>query len=201
MIVLGLTGSIGMGKSTTAKMFAEAGVPVHDSDETVHRLYSGKAVPLVEAAFPGVAKSGAIDRVALAGRVLGDAAALKKLETIVHPLVRAEADEFLAKNRAAGTPLVVLDIPLLFETGGRDRVDKVVVVTAPTDVQRARVLARPGMSEEKFSAILAKQVPDAEKRRQADFVIDTGQGFEAARAAVNAIIAEVSGDKSGKAGS
>lgn len=201
MIVLGLTGSIGMGKSTTAKMFAEAGVPVHDSDETVHRLYSGKAVPLVEAAFPGVTRSGATDRTALAGRVLGDAAALKKLEAIVHPLVRAEADAFLAKNRAAGTPLVVLDIPLLFETGGRDRVDKVVVVTAPPEIQRARVLARPGMSEEKFSAILAKQVPDAEKRRQADFVIDTGQGFEAARAAVNAIIAEVSGDKSGKAGS
>lgn len=193
MIVLGLTGSIGMGKSTTAKMFAEAGVPVHDSDETVHRLYSGKAVALVEAAFPGVTKSGAIDRTALAGRVLGDAAALKKLEAIVHPLVRAEADAFLAKNRAAGTPLVVLDIPLLFETGGRDRVDKVVVVTAPAEIQRARVLARPGMSKEKFSAILAKQVPDAEKRRQADFVIDTGRGFEAAQAAVNAIIAELSG--------
>ena len=201
MIVLGLTGSIGMGKSTTAKMFAEAGVPVHDSDETVHRLYAGKAVPLVEAAFPGVTRSGAIDRVALAGRVLGDAAALKKLEAIVHPLVRAEADAFLAKNRAAAAPLVVLDIPLLFETGGRDRVDKVVVVTAPPEIQRARVLARPGMSEAKFSAILAKQVPDAEKRRLADFVIDTGQGFEAAQAAVNAIIAELSGDKSGKAGS
>jgi len=201
MIVLGLTGSIGMGKSTTAKMFAEAGVPVHDSDETVHRLYAGKAVPLVEAAFPGVTRSGAIDRVALAGRVLGDAAALKKLEAIVHPLVRAEADAFLAKNRAAAAPLVVLDIPLLFETGGRDRVDKVVVVTAPPEIQRARVLARPGMSEAKFSAILAKQVPDAEKRKLADFVIDTGQGFEAAQAAVNAIIAELSGDKSGKAGS
>ena len=201
MIVLGLTGSIGMGKSTTAKMFAEAGVPVHDSDETVHRLYAGKAVPLVEAAFPGVTRSGAIDRVALAGRVLGDAAALKKLEAIVHPLVRAEADAFLAKNRAAAAPLVVLDIPLLFETGGRDRVDKVVVVTAPPEIQRARVLARPGMSEAKFSAILTKQVPDAEKRKLADFVIDTGLGFEAAQAAVNAIIAELSGDKSGKAGS
>ena len=198
MIVLGLTGLIGMGKSTTARMFAEAGVPVHDSDETVHRLYAGKAVPLVEAAFPGTTKSGSVDRTELAARVLGDAAALKRLEAIVHPLVRADADAFLAQNRAAGTSLVVLDIPLLFETGGRDRVDKVVVVTAPPEIQRARVLARPGMGEEKLASILAKQVPDAEKRKRADFVIDTGQGFDAARAAVNAIIAELSGDKSGK---
>ncbi|MBA1143514.1 dephospho-CoA kinase [Mesorhizobium neociceri] len=193
MIVLGLTGSIGMGKSTTARMFSDAGVPVHDSDETVHRLYSGKAAPLVEAAFPGTTMSGVVDRTKLAGRVLGDAAALKTLETIVHPLVRADADAFLAKHRAAGAPLVVLDIPLLFETGGRNRVDKVVVVTAPADIQRARVLARPGMSEEKLAAILAKQVPDAEKRRQADFVIDTGEGMDAARAAVGAVIAELSG--------
>ena len=192
MIVLGLTGSIGMGKSTTAKMFADAGVPVHDSDETVHRLYAGKAAPLVEAAFPGTTHSGVVDRTKLAGRVLGDAAALKTLETIVHPLVRADADAFLARHRAAGAPLVVLDIPLLFETGGRNRVDKVVVVTAPADIPRARVLARPGMSEEKLAAILAKQVPDAEKRRQADFVIDTGEGMDAARTAVDAIIAELS---------
>lgn len=192
MIVLGLTGSIGMGKSTTAKMFTDAGVPVHDSDETVHRLYSGKAAPLVEAAFPGTVVAGSVDRTELARRVLGNAAALKTLETIVHPLVRADADAFLTKHRAAGTPLVVLDIPLLFETGGRNRVDKVVVVTAPADIQRARVLARPGMSEEKLSAILAKQVPDAEKRRQADFVIDTGEGMDAARIAVDAIIAELS---------
>ena len=201
MIVLGLTGSIGMGKSTTARMFAEAGVPVHDSDEAVHRLYAGKAAPLVEAAFPGTTDVGVVDRAKLGGRVLGDATALKRLEAIIHPLVRADADAFLARNRAAGAPLAVLDIPLLFETGGRNRVDKVVVVTAPADIQRARVLARPGMSEEKFSAILAKQVPDAEKRRQADFVIDTGQGFEAARAAVDTIIAELAGDKSGLAGS
>lgn len=193
MIVLGLTGSIGMGKSTTAKMFVDAGVPVHDSDATVHRLYAGKAAPLVEAAFPGTVIAGSVDRTELARRVLGNAAALKTLEAIVHPLVRADADAFLARHRAAGAPLVVLDIPLLFETGGRNRVDKVVVVTAPADIQRARVLARPDMSEEKLAAILAKQVPDAEKRRQADFVIDTGEGMDAARAAVGAIIAELSG--------
>lgn len=191
MIVLGLTGSIGMGKSATAKMFADAGVPVHDSDETVHRLYSGKAAPLVEAAFPGTTQEGVVDRVKLSAKVLADPAALKQLEVIVHPLVRADADAFLAKHRAAGAPAAVLDIPLLFETGGRNRVDKVVVVTAAPEIQRARVLARPGMSEEKFSSILAKQVPDAEKRRQADFVIDTGHGFDAARQAVAAIIAEL----------
>ncbi|RVD54725.1 dephospho-CoA kinase [Mesorhizobium sp. M2D.F.Ca.ET.185.01.1.1] len=201
MIVLGLTGSIGMGKSTTAKMFAEAGVPVHDSDETVHRLYAGKAVPLVEAAFPGTTQAGVVDRAKLGQQVLADPAALRKLEAIVHPLVRADADAFLEKHRAAGAPIAVLDIPLLFETGGRNRVDKVVVVTASPEIQRDRVLARPGMSEEKFASILAKQVPDAEKRRQADFIIDTGQGFDAARAAVDAIIAELSGEKSGKAGS
>lgn len=195
MIVLGLTGSIGMGKSATAKMFAEAGVPVHDSDETVHRLYSGKAAPLVEAAFPGTTPEGVVDRVKLAGKVLGDPAALKRLEAIIHPLVRADADAFLARHRAAGAPIAVLDIPLLFETGGRGRVDKVVVVTASPEIQRERVLARPGMSEEKFSSILAKQVPDAEKRRQADFVIDTGHGFDAARKAVEAIVAELAGDK------
>ncbi|MBZ9963788.1 dephospho-CoA kinase [Mesorhizobium sp. BR1-1-2] len=193
MIVLGLTGSIGMGKSTTAKMFAEAGVPVHDSDETVHRLYAGKAAPLVEAAFPGTTDARGVDRAKLGARVLGDAAALKRLEAIIHPLVRADADAFLARNRAAGAPLAVLDIPLLFETGGRDRVDKVVVVTAPAEVQRQRVLARPGMSEEKLASILASQVPDAQKRRQGDFVIDTSQGLDAARAAVAAIIAKLTG--------
>ncbi|TIT21736.1 MAG: dephospho-CoA kinase [Mesorhizobium sp.] len=200
MIVLGLTGSIGMGKSTTAKMFAEAGVPVHDSDEAVHRLYAGKAAPLIEAAFPETTRSGAVDRAALAERVLGDAAALKRLEAIIHPLVRADADAFLAENRAAGAPLAVLDIPLLFETGGRNRVDKVVVVTAPPEIQQARVLARPGMNEEKLASILARQVPDAEKRRRADFVIDTGQGFDAARAAVKAIIAELVVDKAARPG-
>ncbi|TIR17643.1 MAG: dephospho-CoA kinase [Mesorhizobium sp.] len=201
MIVLGLTGSIGMGKSATAKMFAEAGVPMHDSDETVHRLYAGKAAPLVEKAFPGTTEAGVVDRVKLGRQVLGDPAALKKLESIIHPLVRADADAFLARHRAAGAPLAVLDIPLLFETGGRDRVDKVVVVTASPEIQRERVLARPGMSEEKFLSILAKQVPDAEKRRQADFIIDTGNGFEAARKAVEAVIGELTGDKSGGDGS
>ncbi|BCG84833.1 dephospho-CoA kinase [Mesorhizobium sp. 113-3-9] len=193
MIVLGLTGSIGMGKSTTAKMFAEAGVPVHDSDETVHRLYSGAAAPLVEAAFPGTTVGGVVDRVKLGARVLGDAAALKQLEAIIHPLVRADADAFLARHRNAGESIAVLDIPLLFETGGRGRVDKVVVVTAPAEVQRQRVLARPGMTEEKLAAILAKQVPDEEKRKLADFIIDTGQGLDAARAQVDAIIAELIG--------
>jgi len=197
MIVLGLTGSIGMGKSATAKMLVEAGVPVHDSDETVHRLYAGKAAPLVEAAFPGTTRAGVVDRVKLAGQVLADRAALKKLEAIVHPLVRADADAFLARHREAGAPIAVLDIPLLFETGGRNRVDKVLVVTASPEIQRSRVLARPGMSEEKFASILAKQVPDAEKRRQADFIIDTGLGFDAAREAVEAIVAELAGDKLG----
>ncbi|TRC70618.1 dephospho-CoA kinase [Mesorhizobium sp. WSM4307] len=195
MIVLGLTGSIGMGKSTTAKMFAEAGVPVHDSDEAVHRLYSGAAAPLIEAAFPGTVVDGVVDRVKLGARVLGDAAALKRLEAIIHPLVRADADAFLATHRNAGESIAVLDIPLLFETGGRGRVDKVVVVTAPAEVQRQRVLARPGMTEEKLAAILAKQVPDEEKRRLADFVIDTGQGLGAARAAVADIVAELRGQR------
>lgn len=188
MIVIGLTGSIGMGKSTTANMFAEAGVPVHDSDEAVHRLYSGAAVPLVEAAFPGVTVDGRIDRNLLGQRVIGNSEAIRKLETIVHPLVRADADAFLARNRATGAKLAVLDIPLLFETGGRDRVDKVVVVSAPADIQRKRVLARPGMTPEKFEAILARQVPDTEKRRLADFVVDTGAGMEAARRSVEQII-------------
>lgn len=194
MIVLGLTGSIGMGKSATAKMFAEAGVPVHDSDEAVHRLYAGKAAPLIEAAFPGVTVAGVVDRTKLGGKVLGDPAALKRLEAIVHPLVRADADAFLERHRATVAPLAVLDIPLLFETGGRDRVDKVVVVSAAPEIQRERVLARPGMSEDKLAAILARQVPDAEKKRLADFVIDTGRGFDAARADVASIIHRLIGD-------
>jgi dephospho-CoA kinase len=151
------------------------------------------AAPLVEAAFPGTTVGGMVDRVKLGARVLGDVGALKQLEAIIHPLVRADADAFLAMHRNAGESIAVLDIPLLFETGGRGRVDKVVVVTAPAEVQRQRVLARPGMTEEKLAAILAKQVPDAEKRRLADFVIDTGQGLDAARAAVAAIIAELRG--------
>jgi len=195
MIVLGLTGSIGMGKSTAARMFSDAGVPVHDSDEAVHRLYSGKAAPLVEAAFPGTVRDGVVDRAALSGQVLGKPEALKKLEAIIHPLVRADADDFLARSRAAGAPLAVLDIPLLFETGGRERVDKVVVVSAPADVQRERVLARPGMTEQKFASILARQVPDAEKRSKADFVIDTGGSFDDTRQAVQRVIAALAGEK------
>jgi dephospho-CoA kinase len=193
MIVLGLTGSIGMGKSTTAKLFAEAGVPVHDSDEAVHRLYSGAAAPLVEAAFPGTITQGVVDRTELAKRVVGNPQAIARLEKLVHPLVRADADAFLARHRAAGAPLAVLDIPLLFETGGTDRVDRIVVVTAPAEIQRERVLARPGMTSEKFEAILARQMPDAEKRERADFVIDTGSGLAAARHAVQAVIRELTG--------
>ena len=188
MIVLGLTGSIGMGKSTTARMFVEQGVPVHDSDEAVHRLYAGAAAPLVEAAFPGTTRDGVVDRALLAARILGDGDAIRRVEAIVHPLVRADADAFLARARASGAPIAVLDIPLLFETNGTGRVDKVVVVTAPAEVQRQRVLARPGMTEEKFRAILARQVPDAEKRRLADFIVDSSQGMEAARDQVHAIV-------------
>jgi dephospho-CoA kinase len=191
MFVLGLTGSIGMGKSTTARFFAEAGVPVHDADATVHRLYEGAAVPVIEAAFPGTTGDRKVDRDKLAKRVLGDAAALERLEAIVHPLVRAAEQAFLASAEAAGASVAVLDIPLLFETGGQDRVDAVVVVSAPADVQRARAFERPGMTENKFNAILAKQTPDEEKRRRADFVVDTSKGFDAARAEVDAILRAV----------
>lgn len=193
MIILGLTGSIGMGKSTTAAMFAAQGVPVNDADAVVHELYRGKAVPLVAAAFPDAIVDGVVDRNRLSAAVLGNPAALKRLESIVHPLVREAELAFLARHRAAGTPLVVLDIPLLFEVGAEGRVDRIAVVTAPPEQQRARVLARPGMTDEKFEAILAKQVPDAEKRARADYVIDTGQGLDQARQAVARIIGELTG--------
>ena len=192
MIVLGLTGSIGMGKSTTAAMFREFRVPVHDADAVVHRLYDGPLAALGEAAFPGTARGGTVDRAALGSRVLGDEAAVKQLEAIVHPAVRAEEARFLIEARTAGARLAVLDVPLLFETGANARVHKVAVVSAPVDVQRARVLARPGMTEAKLAAILARQVPDSEKRRRADFVIDTGVGLPAARACVAAIVAALS---------
>ncbi|MBN9063203.1 MAG: dephospho-CoA kinase [Rhizobiales bacterium 65-9] len=193
MFVLGLTGSIGMGKSATAGMFRARGIPVHDSDASVHALYSGAAVAPVEEAFPGVAKDGVVDRAELAARVLGDASALKRLEAIVHPLVRAEAERFADESKRAGAPLVVLDVPLLFE-GKREGVcDAILVVTAPADVQRARVLARPGMTPEKFQAILAKQTPDAEKRRRAHFVVDTSLGFDSARRAVDDIVRALAG--------
>lgn len=191
MIVLGLTGSIGMGKSTTAAMFSDLGVPVHDADATVHLLYSGRAAPLVGEAFPGTVSGGVVDRQKLAAAVLGHPEAMKTLEGIVHPLVREEEDAFLREHRRSGADLVVLDIPLLFETGGENRVDKIVVVSAGTKAQRERVLARPGMTEEKFEAILKRQVPDAEKCRRADFVVDTSKGKEFAREQVAVIVKEL----------
>lgn len=191
MIVLGLTGSIGMGKSTTAAMFAEAGAPVHDADAAVHAIYAGPDAALIEAAFPGVMVDGRIDHARLSAAVIGRPEALKRLEAIVHPLVRARETAFLEACRARGEPLVVLDIPLLFETGRDKAVDRIVVVTADPDVQRRRVLERPGMTREKFEAILARQTPDAEKRRRADYVIDTGRGFDHARGEVQRIVAEL----------
>ena len=191
MFVLGLTGSLGMGKSTTAKFFAEEGVPVHDADAEVHRLYEGEAAPLIEAAFPGTTRNGKVDREALASRVVGDPAALQELEAIVHPLVAKARERFLAEAERSGATVAVLDIPLLYETGGDARCDAVVVVSAPAAVQRARVLARPDMSEAKFQALMGKQLPDAEKRARADFIVDSGQGFEAARAQVREILKRV----------
>lgn len=188
MFVLGLTGSLGMGKSTTARFFAEEGVPVHDADAVVHRLYEGEAAPAIEAAFPGTTTAGKVDREKLAARVLGDIGALKRLEEIVHPLVQEAERRLLAEAEARGEKVAVLDIPLLFETGGEERVDAVVVVSAPADVQRSRALERPGMTVDKLDAILAKQMPDSEKRRRADFVVDTSHGFAAARADVRAIL-------------
>lgn len=188
MIRLGLTGSIGMGKSTTARMFADAGVPVHDSDAAVHALYAGRAAPLIEAAFPGTVREGVVDRALLGERVLNDPAELKRLEAIVHPLVAEEERAFITRAKADGAPLVVLDIPLLFEIDALDRVDRVLVVTAPEKVQRERVLARPGMTEARFEAIRAKQVPDRVKRARADFIIDTSLGIDCARAKVADLI-------------
>jgi dephospho-CoA kinase len=189
VIVLGLTGSIGMGKSTTASLFADRGVPVFDADAAVHALYAGPLAQAVEAAFPGTTADGRVDRAALGRWVAGDPDALARLEAIVHPAVRAEERRFLQRAAVTGTPLVVLDIPLLFETGREADVDAVVVVSAPAEVQRERVLARPGMTVERFEGLLARQVPDAEKRRRADVVIDTGAGLEAAARAVEAVIA------------
>jgi dephospho-CoA kinase len=190
MFVLGLTGSIAMGKSTTAWLFAEEGVPVYDADATVHRLYEGEAAPAIEAAFPGTTKGGKVDRAALGQRMVGDAEALRFLESIVHPLVGRVREQFLADAEATGAKVAVLDIPLLFETGGESRVDAVAVVSAPADVQRARMLER-GLPADRMEALLARQMPDAEKRRRADFVVDTSQGIEPARAQVRAILAAV----------
>jgi dephospho-CoA kinase len=191
MFILGLTGSLGMGKSTTAAMFAEAGVPVHDADAAVHRLYEGEAVVSIEAAFPGTTAGGKVDRDKLGQRVLGDAAAVKKLEQIVHPLVRQAEERFLADAERSGAAVAVLDIPLLFETGAQARCDAVAVASAPAKLQHTRAFERPGMTEAKLQAILAKQMPDAEKRARADFVVDTGQGFEHARAQVRDILRKV----------
>jgi dephospho-CoA kinase len=189
--VLCLTGSLGMGKSTAAKFFAEAGVPVHDSDAVVHKLYEGEAVPAIEQAFPGTTVDGRVDRAKLAAVVLHDGAALARLEALVHPLVTASRDKFLADAQARNAPVVVLDIPLLFEAALESCCDTVVVVSAPPEIQRARVFMRPGMTEEKYSAILAKQVPDAAKRRRADFILDTSQDFDHARVQVRDILRAV----------
>lgn len=189
MILVGLTGSIGMGKSSAAQTFAALGLPVHSADDAVHRLYAGRAAPLVEARFPGMVRAGVVDRGALAARVLGDRAALKALEALVHPLVREEEEAFLTTARAAGARAAILDIPLLFETGRDATMDEIVVVSAPADMQRARVLSRPGMSEEKFEAILAQQMPDDEKRRRATHVVDTSGPLEETRAHLETIAA------------
>jgi dephospho-CoA kinase len=188
MVILGLTGSIGMGKSATADMFRARGVPVHDSDAVVHALYGGRAAPLIEAAFPGTAREGVVDRLALRQAVLGDGAAMKRLEAIVHPMVAEERDAFLRSAEKDNRSVVVLDIPLLFEIGGTALVDAVVVVTAPESVQKSRVLARPGMTPETFAAIVARQIPDREKRARAHFIIDTSRGFDAAGRDVDSIL-------------
>ena len=191
MIVVGLTGSIGMGKSTTAAMFAAEGAPVYDADAEVRRLYApgGAAVPLVENAFPGVVADGTVDRGQLGEAVLGKPEALARLNAIVHPLMGARRAAFFEEARRAGAEVVVLDIPLLFETGGERNVDATVVVSAPAAMQRQRVLARPGMTEGKFQAILAAQMSDADKRSRADFVVDTSGGLEVARGQVRGILA------------
>ena len=191
MFVLGLTGSIGMGKSTTAKLFAELGVPVYDADAIVHQLYDGEAVAAIEAAFPGTTADGKVDRTKLSARVVHDPAAIQRLEQIVHPMLGSSRQKFFADAEASGAPVVVVDVPLLFETGGEKRVDAVVVVTTSPELQRQRVLARGIMDDEKFNAILSRQMPDGEKRKRADFVVDTSYGPQPVRAQIKDILAEV----------
>jgi dephospho-CoA kinase len=191
MFLLGLTGSMGMGKSTTAKLFAEAGVPVYDADATVHKVYESEAVPAIEAAFPGTTSPEGVDRKKLSAAVVNNPDAMKRLESIVHPMLRSHHQDFLARAEASGAPVAVLDVPLLFETGGDKRVDAVVVVTTSPDIQRERILARDDMTPDKLDAILARQMPDAEKRARADFVIDTSGPIEAAREQVKAVLAKV----------
>ena len=190
MFILGLTGSIAMGKSTTARLFAEEGVPVYDADAAVHRLYEGEAAPAIEAAFPGSTRDGKVDRAALSQHIVGNAEKLKFLESIVHPLVGRCGTPSWQMRQPSGAKVAVLDIPLLFETGGESRVDAVVVVSAPADMQRARMLER-GIPADRLDALLARQMPDAEKRRRADFVVDTSGGIESARQQVKAILAAV----------
>ncbi|MCZ7932890.1 dephospho-CoA kinase [Agrobacterium leguminum] len=194
MIVIGLTGSIGMGKTTTAKLFAGEGVPVLDSDEVVHGLYRAEAAPPIEAAFPGTTVSGAVDRLKLGEVLRQNPANFSRLEEIVHPLVRGRQEAFLVQSRKEDRQFALLDIPLLFETGAESRVDKVVVVSCAPEIQRERVLSRPGMTEEKFEMILARQMPDAEKRRRADFIVDSGNGVEAARDQVREILQKLAAE-------
>jgi dephospho-CoA kinase len=190
MLVLGLTGSIGMGKSTTAKLFAEAGVPVYDADATVHQIYEGEAAPLIEAAFPGTTVDGKVDRARLSEQVVGNDVAMKRLEHIVHPLLGAYHRKFLDDAERSGAPVALVDVPLLYETGGEKRVDAVVVVTTDPEQQRRRILARDNMTPEKLDAILARQLPDAEKRKRADFVVDTSHGLEPVRIRISEILRE-----------
>jgi dephospho-CoA kinase len=191
MLILGLTGSIGMGKSTTAKLFAEAGVPVYDADATVHEIYQGEAVPAIESAFPGTTAAGKVDRAKLSAKVVQDADAMKRLEQIVHPLLRSYHLKFLEEAERSGAPIAVVDIPLLFETGGEKRVDAVVVVTTSPEQQLERILARGTMTREALDAILARQLPDAEKRKRADFVVDTSHGLDPVRAQIRDILERV----------
>ena len=197
MIRVGLTGSIGMGKSTTAGLFADAGIPVNDSDAVVHQLYSGEAAPLIEVAFPGTTKDGSVDRGLLTKQLTDNPENFRILEAIVHPLVRDRERQFLARAMEEGADIVVLDIPLLFETCAQGRVDKIVVVSCDPQIQRQRVLARAGMTEEKFAMILSRQMPDREKRAKADYVVDTGSGIDAARHQVQTILAELRGTPEG----
>lgn len=190
MRVLGLTGSIGMGKSTTAKLFAEAGVPVYDADATVHLIYQGEAAPAIEAAFPGTTVDGKVDRAKLSAQVVHDPAAIQRLEQVVHPMLRAYHQKFLDGAERSGAPVAVVDVPLLFETGGEKRVDAVVVVTTDPETQRQRVLARDNMTIEMLEAILARQMPDAEKRKRADFLVDTSDGLDPVRRRIQEILAE-----------
>jgi dephospho-CoA kinase len=191
MLILGLTGSIGMGKSTTAKLFAEAGVPVYDADATVHRIYEGEAAPAIEAAFPGTTVNGKVDRARLSERVMHDPAAIRRLEQIVHPMLRSHHQKFLEEAEKSGAPVALVDVPLLYETGGETRVDAVIVVTTSREIQRERILARENMTGEKLDAILARQLPDAEKRKRADFVVDTSHGLDPVRSRIRDILDQV----------